>query len=216
MKTFIFNPEQASRADSSGGIRESGKYILTIAQCAWRKGRDSQSEMIDFVLQDGNSKALSRLVIAKKDGSEAFGMRIFQSIMGLAGVQSAHAVESDVYALNGSKEKGYRIKEIERKKVGFILQYVEDKDENGFQVLNDRGWPKYRMEIRAVFDPETGKTFTEKKNGTEAKRVVQILAGLDDDCAKVRGDDFESQPRRQLASPAAAGAPIPSDDDVPF
>lgn len=211
IKTFTFNPDVASRADSSGGIRESGKYILTIGQCSWRKGQSSNSEMLDFVLTDGTSKALTRLITAKKDGSEAFGMKIFQTMLGLAGVQSAHVVEGDVYQISGGKEKGYRVKEIERKKLGFVLQYVEDRDEKGFQVLNDKGWPKYRMEIRAIFDPATGKTFGELKNGQDAKRIVQILSSLEDDCAKVRGTtSFESHAR-----PAPASAPKQTADSLP-
>ena len=219
IKTFNFNPDVASRADSSGGIRESGKYILTIGQCSWRKGQSSNSEMLDFVLTDGTSKALTRLITAKKDGSEAFGMKIFQTMLGLAGVQSAHVVEGEVYQISGGKEKGYRVKEIERKKLGFVLQYVEDRDADGYQVFNDKGWPKYRMEIRAVFDPATGKTFGELKAGQEAKRIVQILSGLEDDCAKVKGAaparQFESKPRQAPAlAPQQTAESLP--EDIPF
>jgi hypothetical protein len=224
---FTYNAESAERSESSGAsIRETGAYILTIWQCAWRKSADetSKAEMLDFVLGDPASKAkvLTRLIIKKRDGSESFGMNQFQALLGLLGVTEANVVEAKVYNLDNSFKVGHRILEVERKNIGVVLQYVEETNEQGFQVLNERGYPKYHMDMRAFFDPKTRLTIGEKAKGiTKAERIDKLVASLEDVRGKspsVDSQSFESPTPVRASAPASSAPATPSSvaDDIPF
>lgn len=217
-QNYSFNSETASKADSS---KRSGAFVLEIAQCSWSQGRDSNSESVNFVLLDraNDRKFLTRLVTNDREGRECFGMGMFQAIMGLIGVQNAAVTPGSVYDLNGKAEQGYRIKALEKKTVGFVLQYVEKKDQDGYQVFStpESKYPKADWEIRTTFDPQTRKTFNEVKDNLPAKRVGQVLARLEDKLAKVRpasaGDGFESAPRERQNAPQSAADVA---EDIPF
>lgn len=218
--SYTFDQKTAERADAPSGIHSSGAYILEIGQCSWRQARDSNAEFVDFVLVDRSTgaKVLTNICTNKRDGSESFGMGQFLAILGLAGVHDAQIVADKVYSLNGQATQGYRIKAVEKKTLGFVLQYVEDKDEQGYTLTNDKGYAKYRMVIRTTYDPETRKTFREIGSNAPAKRVEQILSSLEDDKGKVRGmsasDGFESPARNTAQSAPKSAADVVS--DIPF
>ena len=217
--SFTFNSQAAERADAPSGIRTSGAYTMIIGQCAWRQGRDSQAEFVDFVLVDTatGAKVLTNICTNKKDGSENFGMGQFLAILGLLGIENAQITPDKVFNLSGQSQPGYRIKAVERKTLGFVLQYVEDRDEHGYVQTNERGYAKFRMVIKTAFDPQTKRTFSEVKNDRPAKRVESLLATLEDDKAKVRpasaGDGFESAPRARQNAPQSAADVA---EDIPF
>jgi putative component of toxin-antitoxin plasmid stabilization module len=164
--------------------------------------------MVDFTVGDAEGrKALTGLVLTKRDGSPAFGMNVWNAMLGLIGVTDAKIVQDNVFALNGSHKPGYRIHAVEKKRIGMLLQYVEDKDENGFQVLNDKGYPIYHMVIQCLFDPATNRTFSEIVEGKEALTLPKLIAKYKDDLAKVAEDSAASEPAQK---------PEGIVDDMPF
>ena len=224
MRTYSFDSKQAEKAESDGrGIHTTGAYILNILQCAAETSpkSDSKAEWLTFVLgtQDG-TKVITRLVTAKSDGTDAFGLAIFQSLMGLLGIQACEPKPMKVYSLNGASEDGYRITAVEKKPIGVLLQYVEDKDKDGYARLNDKNFPRYQMVCKAFFDPKTRQTFSEKKDGKPAKRIDYLLTKLQDEHAPVRaGDGFESAPHQPTAAAPATQQAQPEqfiDDPIPF
>jgi hypothetical protein len=212
-ESFTFDKNSALRSEgTSKAIRTTGAYIVTLYQCAYRTARnaDSKAEMLDFTVGDAEGrKALTGLVLTKRDGSPAFGMNVWNAMLGLMGVTDAKIVQDNVFALNGSHKPGYRIHAVEKKRIGMLLQYVEDKDENGYQVLNDKGYPIYHMVIQCLFDPATNRTFSEIVEGKEAVTLPKLIAKYKDDFAKVAEDSAATEPAQK---PTAEGIV----DDMPF
>jgi hypothetical protein len=226
MRTYNFNENTAEKADSSSsGIRTTGAYILEIRQCAAETSprSDSKAEWLTFVLgsQDG-TKVITRLVTAKSDGSDAFGLAIFQSLMGLLNIQTCEPKPMKVYQLNGSSSDGYRIPAVEKKTVGVLLQYQEEKDQDGYAKLNEKGYARYQMVCKAFFDPKTRLTIGEKAKGiTKAERIDKLVASLEDVRGKspsVDSQSFESPTPARASAPASSAPATPASvaDDIPF
>jgi hypothetical protein len=215
MRTYSFNENTAEKADSSSsGIRTTGAYILEIRQCAAETSPKSSAEWLTFVLgsQDG-TKVITRLVTAKSDGTDAFGLAIFQSLMGLLNLQTCEPKPMKVYQLNGSSTDGYRIPAVEKKQIGVLLQYQEEKDQDGYAKLNEKGYARYQMVCKAFFDPKTRQTYSEKKDGKPAKRIDYLLTKLQDEHAPIKSDSFESAPHQ---APVQTAPEQVIDDAIPF
>jgi hypothetical protein len=218
MRTYNFNENTAEKADSSSsGIRTTGAYILEIRQCAAETSPKSNAEWLTFVLgsQDG-TKVITRLVTAKSDGSDAFGLAIFQSLMGLLNLQTCEPKPAKVYQLNGSSSDGYRIPAVEKKTIGVLLQYQEEKDQDGYAKLNEKGYARYQMVCKAFFDPKTRQTYSEKKDGKPAKRIDYLLTKLQDEHAPIKSDSFESAPHQASVQTAPLSHEQVIDDAIPF
>jgi hypothetical protein len=73
------------------------------------------------------------------------------------------------------------------------------------------------MSIKAVFDPQTRQTISEKIEGKAATRIDYLAKTLQDDRAEVRegGDSFES-PARNEAPQSAPVTPAQVGEDIPF
>ena len=215
-ESFTFDKNSALRSEgTSKAIRTTGAYIVTLYQCAYRTARsaDSKAEMLDFTVGDAEGrKALTGLVLSKRDGSPAFGMNVWNALLGLMGVTDAKIVQDNVFALNGSHKPGYRIHAVEKKRIGMLLQYVEDKDEHGYQVLNDKGYPVYHMVLQCLFDPETHKTYSELVDGKPAQTLQKLLAKYKDDFGKVAEDESSAVSYGSAATTTAADV----GDDMPF
>ena len=223
LANFNYDKSAASASDLDGAssIRSTGAYTLRIFQAAVRESQNPESKAtwIDFVLglPESKAKCLCRLILTKRDGSDAFGMNFLNAILGLLNIENAPVKAMKVYQLNGNSEPGYRIPAIENKVLGFFLQYVEDRDEDGFQKLNDRGYPRYQMSIKAVFDPQTRQTISEKLAGKTPARIDYLSQTLQDDKAESKDDSFESPARSE--SPASAPAQATAEtipEDIPF
>lgn len=215
-ESFSYDKSSALRSEGGTGkaIRTTGAYIVTLYQCAYRtaKSAESKAEMLDFTVGDAEGrKALTGLVLSKRDGSPAFGMNIWNALLGLLKVDNAKIVPGKVFALNGSSKDGYRIHAVEKKQIGMLLQYVEDRDEHGFQVLNDKGYPIYHMVLQCLFDPATNKTHNELLEGKEATTLAKLTAKYKDDFAKVADDDSAAVSYGSAPKTAAEVT-----DDMPF
>ena len=221
IENFTYSKDSAASADLDGSssIRSTGAYVLRIFQASVQESKNPESKAawIDFVLglPETKAKALCRLIIKKKDGSPSFGHNQFNAILGLFDIESAPVKQMKVYHLDGKFDMGYRIPSIEGKQLGFFLQYIEDKDEDGYQKLNDRGYPRYQMAIKAVFDPVTRQTISEKLGGKEASRIDYLSRTLQDEKALVKDEGSFESPARETASQSQT-TPATIAEDIPF
>jgi hypothetical protein len=136
--------------------------------------------------------------------------------MGLLNIQTCEPKPMKVYQPNGSSTDGYRIPAVEKKTIGVLLQYQEEKDQDGYAKLNEKGYARYQMVCKAFFDPKTRQTYSEKKDGKPAKRIDYLLTKLQDEHAPIKSDSFESEPHQASVQTAPLTPSQVIDDAIPF
>ena len=107
---------------------------------------------------------------AKADGTELFSANIVQGLMGLLGIKELTPYEKTIEIKDGTK-KVTAYKELDGKKVKVAIQKVLD-------IYN--GEVSEKNEIKAFFDADTGKTYSEMKSGSEAKQIKWYTENLKD------------------------------------
>lgn len=175
--SFTQNPKAVVAAEGSAGINETGAYVVTIKQCETEE-KPSGAQMVNFwLVADDGRESWSNLCIVSKDGKETWGMGLLQSLMVVTSVQNAQAHSARVRMRNGDiKENGFRIREVEGKKAGVVLQrenttYV---DQSGIQR------DSYRMNIFRFFNPQTRQTASEMIANADAVKLDGLLKTLKD------------------------------------
>jgi len=106
----------------------------------------------------------------RKDESELFGANIVQSLMGVLSVKKLTPYEKTIEIKDGTK-KVIAQKEFDGKRVKVAVQKILDVY---------KGEVKEKNEIKAFFDIETGKTYSETKSGSEAKQIKWYTENLKD------------------------------------
>ena len=206
--SFTQNPKAVVAAEGSAGINETGAYVVTIKQCETEE-KPSGAQMVNFwLVADDGRESWTSLCIVTKDGKESWGMGLLQSLMVVTGVQNAQAHAARVRLRNGDiKENGFRIREVEGKKAGVVLQR-----ENYTYVDSRTGEEKetYRMNPLRFFHPNTRQTASEVLANADAVKLEGLLKTLKDKNPKPA-----AQP--QAPQPAAQSAPMEFlDEDIPI
>jgi len=225
---FTYSEASAARADDSRTyIKTTGAYALMIAQCSVRETPNG-AEMIDFVLKNENTGeiALTNICTLDKQGNPAFGADIFNAMLTILGITGGVTYEpAPVCDVFGEKKDGWRIRAVEKKPIGVLLQYVERVNQYGEVILRQNGEPKYNMVIRCVFHPQTRQTVSELLKNLPATRLEREIPKWKDSFGKPpqeHPDEFESAPRtRPAQAPAPAAAPnspasVQDDEWIPF
>lgn len=214
---FQYDEQKALRSESSNRITEPGAYVGTILQAEHVTAHNSAAEYIRFMYRtdDGVSVWLS-LFTKKKDGTEAYGVGYIHALMGLLGVQQMSAVQAKCRAWDGSVVDGFRYREVENKKIGFVLGMRDRKytDANGFERI------AYDPQIVRLFDPASRKTLTEIRRNLDPatmvdKTVQTQIEAFEKLKAKVEAErtaEFESSPR--ATEKTVSNDPMA--DDFPF
>ncbi len=176
--SFFQNPKAVVAAEGSAGINETGAYVVTIKQCETEE-KPSGAQMVNFwLVADDGRESWTSLCIVTKDGKESWGMGLLQSLMVVTGVQNAQAHAARVRMRNGDiKENGFRIREVEGKKAGVVLQrentQYEDRETG---MLKD----SYRMNVYRFFHPQTRQTASEMLANADAVKLEGLLKNLKD------------------------------------
>lgn len=206
--SFTQNPKAVVAAEGSAGINETGAYIVTIKQCETEE-KPSGAQMVNFwLVADDGRESWTSLCIVTKDGKESWGMGLLQSLMVVTGVQNAQAHAARVRLRNGDiKENGFRIREVEGKKAGVVLQR-----ENYTYVDSRTGEEKetYRMNPLRFFHPNTRQTASEVLANADAVKLEGLLKTL---------KDKNPKPAAQPQAPQPAAQPAPMeflDEDIPI
>lgn len=207
--SFTQNPKAVVAAEGSAGINETGAYVVTVKQCETEE-KPSGAQMVNFwlVADDGRESWTSLCVVAK-DGKETWGMGLFQSLMVVTGVQNAQAHAARVRMRNGDiKENGYRIREVEGKKTGVVLQRENTTYVDQIGVQRD----SYRMNILRFFHPQTRQTASEMLANADAVKLDGFLKNLKDKNPKPAAQPATIVPPSQVPS-----GPIDYlDEDIPI
>lgn len=206
--SFTQNPKAVVAAEGSAGINETGAYVVTIKQCETEE-KPSGAQMVNFwLVADDGRESWTSLCIVTKDGKESWGMGLLQSLMVVTGVQNAQAHAARVRLRNGDiKENGFRIREVEGKKAGVVLQR-----ENYTYVDSRTGEEKetYRMNPLRFFHPNTRQTASEVLANADAVKLEGLLKTLKD-----KNPKQAAQP--QAPQPPAQPAPMEFlDEDIPI
>lgn len=206
--SFTQNPKAVVAAEGSAGINETGAYVVTIKQCETEE-KPSGAQMVNFwLVADDGRESWTSLCIVTKDGKESWGMGLLQSLMVVTGVQNAQAHAARVRLRNGDiKENGFRIREVEGKKSGVVLQR-----ENYTYVDSRTGEEKetYRMNPLRFFHPNTRQTASEVLANADAVKLEGLLKTL---------KDKNPKPAAQPQAPQPPAQPAPMeflDEDIPI
>lgn len=206
--SFTQNPKAVVAAEGSAGINETGDYVVTIKQCETEE-KPSGAQMVNFwLVADDGRESWTSLCIVTKDGKESWGMGLLQSLMVVTGVQNAQAHAARVRLRNGDiKENGFRIREVEGKKAGVVLQR-----ENYTYVDSRTGEEKetHRMNPLRFFHPNTRQTASEVLANADAVKLEGLLKTL---------KDKNPKPAAQPQAPKPAAQPAPMeflDEDIPI
>lgn len=205
---FTRDATSAAKSDSPAFISESGAYAGVIRQ-AYTYTSLGGAQMMNFNFMDRETGAIAwiDLCVTKRDGTPAFGMDLFNALLTCMGVDSCNAVQGKARNRKGEVFDAYRIKEIENRPIGLVLQ----KELSSYTGNDGEIHDSYRMNLFKPFDAQSHKTATEIIKGSEAKNLDACLKNLKD-------RDTRSQ-NRQTASASASNATekaVDTYDDCPF
>jgi len=172
-----FDEEKALKADTGKIVSESGVYNVTIKSAVYKENNNGV-RLVEFEFETDNGEAVNfvKIYVTKRDGSEHFQVNAIHSLMGILGIK-------DISVQNGN------IPEFENKKVKVALQKEEYNKSNG-----EIG---FAMKILHFFHPETGQTYSEWKNGKEAKTItrpisdIKVGTGGEKNNSSNKGDDLD-------------------------
>lgn len=220
--TIKTDVNEAYKTDRAISINESGAYTGRITQAEqFDTANGATMARFRFATPDGRVTFVSLCLVAS-NGNTPFSYGIFQAILALLKVPAVSAVAARCVQPGGSIVDSYRMREMEGKDIGFVLE-AETREyfKQGEQKTATN------MSIRCVFDPQTRQTITERDKNQPAKRVDAETARLaakakNPPAPRAAGAGFESAPRH--AAPAAAQPAAPQPDaaadydpnDVPF
>lgn len=209
--TIKADRKAAAATETAPRISETGAYTGVILQAEQFDTRSGATMARLYFQADDGASAWLTLCLLKADGTESFAMAIFHTILAVAGVESVTAKKTKVRQMNGQIGEGYRMTEIEKKRVGLLLQAEprEYETQTGeIKVATD-------MTIRRAFYPDTGCTVKEHDAQAPAERIQADLKYFKEHPKEVRrlnGAAAPQAPRPQ----AAQAAPVEEFDDTPF
>ena len=209
--TITLDKAAATASESAPRISETGAYVGRIVQAEQYDTR-AGATMARFYFQaeDGASAWLT-MCLLKTDGTEPFTMNIFHSILRCAVVSAVTATPGKVRTMSGQTADGYRMRELEGKRVGLLLQ-AEPREyqaqDGSIKIATD-------MTIRRAFDAETGRTAKELSTDAPAQRIQADLKYYREHPKEVRRLEGASQSASTAAAAPSAAYAAPA-DDCPF
>ena len=145
--TLTLDTKKANSVDAPRSISKTGKYVGTIAQAEMHETQSGANMLgLVFMGEDGSTTFLN-LCLTTGDGKETFNMGVLHAMMHLLEVAEIQAVPAKVKNRKGEIENGHRVPALEKKRIGLLLQRVDD-------VYNDK--QTYNLNVVSVFDPVTG------------------------------------------------------------
>ena len=190
MAKFVFNESKAVSNDAPKGgkkVLDSGVYTVTlntVSQVVAKTG----TEGLDFSFTVDGSEYPNMVYgvwTHKADGTELFSANMIQALMGLLGVKELTPYQKTIEIKDGTKTVT-ALKELDGKRVKIAIQKVLD-------FYN--GDTTEKNEIKAFFDADTGKTYSELKSNSEAKQIkyYEKLKDKETDAYKKAMIDMEDE-----------------------
>lgn len=176
---FTFDSEAAEAADSfSTRIDTTGKYTgkITLAR-AIVAGTGTKGVSLVIEAADGGLGDVT-LYTTKADGQKLSGYNQIQSMMGLLGLKTGlrgvagRATFYDPDTGGRTEQDATLYPDLCGKPLGFVLQKRLYTKRDGTD-----GWG---LQLVAVFDAQTGATWSERKAGAPIAKIAKLLSSLKD------------------------------------
>jgi len=176
---FTFDAEAAEQSDNfATRLDTTGRYVGKFTAARRIQARTGTSGVaLTFEAKEGGTGDFN-LYCTKADGTRTFGYAQLQAIMGLLGLKTGlQGVpgKAQVY----DPELGARVEQdttvypaLLGKDIGLVARKRLYSKDDGSE-----GWS---LELAAVFDAQTGATWTEKKAGVMPAKIGKLLASIKD------------------------------------
>jgi hypothetical protein len=164
---FTLNADRAKEScRAPSAITESGAYIGQFHDAYYYTTRSGAGFMVfNFFANDGRSARLN-MCITKRDGSDSFARGIVDAVMTVLRKRSISSTLGVIKYSNGNSQDVERFHDLEGKKIGVILQRVNDP--------SDEKYP-FHMELLTPFDADTRMNAREiLEKAPEAKAVDSV------------------------------------------
>lgn len=190
--SFTMNREAAEKVAGFNGIDKSGKYVGTLTQVEVAE-TTAGATYVEFAFkalrwmecgsddeEHGEKMSFIRLFVSSRTGERTFGASIMDALLAVLKLERADAKPATVYNRDGSKRNGYRIADLEKCTVGFLLQ------RENREYMDDKGEIKstFQMNIISPFSPVTEQTAREVLNNLDPKAIETRFKNLKDKPAK--------------------------------
>ena len=161
---FALDENSAMQAGVVPYITETGAYVCTIQQAQYRRNTTG-SHAVVFRVADNNGKpaTFTLTYLDKDNATPVFGANFINAMLYLSGVGgfSWSAAQDD---------QGQPIQvaqELAGIQIGLVLESVKNQNDEG-----------RHMELRQVYDPDSGCTASEAKEGKAPEAVQKLLEKL--------------------------------------
>lgn len=187
MQVINFDDKSARRADAGQFITQSGEYVGTILQFRVYDGK-SGSQMIEifFKEDDGRYLWLPMCLISSK-GEQTYDYPKIQALMGLLSKTVLNPEPAKIRRHDGSINDGYRCKDIEKLRIGIVVQRLND-----IWVVNGEVKERHPVRLVSFFDAKTRQTYHEKADNKPAKATDARVKSLKESVNTKAYEDFYS------------------------
>lgn len=159
---FTLDETSACSAGETPYITETAAYIADITRAEYVLATTG-AHGVRLRFTCGDKQGSVTLNYMKKDGTKIFGADFINAILYLSSKPGFNWY-------NAQDEQGRPIQvagELEKLQIGLVLESVKNQNDEG-----------RHMELRQVFDPISGCTASEAKNGEKPEAVDKLLARL--------------------------------------
>lgn len=222
IQTITYDQQAALSSEEPQRISESGAYVGVFDQAdMYDTPNGATMARFRFTCTATGSVAWLSLCLRTGSGDTPFTFGIFQSLMSVLDLMQVMPKPGKIKRPNGQTDDGYRMKELERKPVGLVLQ-AEPREyqakDGSIKIATD-------MTIRRPFRASDRRTAKEIVTNAEPTRVAADVQYLKDHPKAVRTLDGSVYQPQQQAQPQAAtyvadarsaGAQPVTEDDCPF
>lgn len=219
ISSIVYDQSAALASEDPQRINQSGAYVGVIDQADMFDTKNGATmARFRFTVTTTGQVCWMTLCLRTSSGDTPFTFGIFQSLMSILGLTTVTPKQAKIKNPKGEVVMGYRMDELMRKPIGFVLQ-VEPRE-----YVNKGGEVKIStdMTIRRVFRASDKKTAKEILKNLEASQVeadLKYIAEHPKEVRKLSGQPASSEPpAAAYAADATQAAPSPAaePDDVPF
>lgn len=161
---FTLDENSAMQAGVVPYITETGAYVCTIQQAQYRRNTTGSHAVVFRVVDNNGKPATFTLTYLDKDNATpVFGANFINAMLYLSGVNGF----SWLAAQDDQGQPIQVAQELAGITLGLVLESVKNQNDDG-----------RHMDLRHVYDPASGRTASEAKEGKEPEAVKKLLEKL--------------------------------------
>ena len=215
--SFTTSRENAASSDVSPTLRDPGKYICTIVEADTfeRSGKSGTYQFVRLLLR-ADDKRTATVELCVSGGQSNWQAKLFDAVCVCVGVNDPKFVPAKIKQhrrgiLDKNTDDGYRCVELEKKRIGVLLQRVwrDYPDKNGEM------HEAYDLVLFKPFNPDNELTASEIIAGaTTPKNLAAAIEACMKDRDRRKGNAGSSAPTRY--APVSAADTAPTEEEPPF